>query len=459
MQSVRIKIGSFVLTLYQILLFVSVLVLVWLVMFTSYYAEASAVLYLLLIGVMFRKYGLSYLSVIFGLFVYVPLLLSVLIMVPLLAEGGGLIEFAEDYIDTYAADMVHVSVAFIMMIFLMSMSVKRREKVPDEEIWDAMKTIPLNATGILVFGLIAMASVIIAFPRLSAVTGSFDPDERYVRLFAGNGWMVLSAAAYFFMLVGDFKVMKGFRILVIVFVPMWSILNYERADIMGILLLGFLYFIHRYLFNKATSWWVKALFIFGSIGLFLFVSITVLIRTGGSASETQGVAALLNLTALDVLFVYVSAFEVISSLDGLAGGFTYIRYLRGLFPSIIVDPQDDVYGYTSYLSNIVPNTGGGYFVTEPVLNFGYILGPLLAAAIYFLIYLVPFKFKMPALARSLWYYIAIITLFRTVWYGLIYIEKIYVNFLPLLLVIYILLQWSGVEKRDELGSGLPLNRS
>ena len=128
-------------------------------------------------------------------------------------------------------------------------------------------------------------------------------------------------------------------------------------------------------------------------------------------------------TAADVAYVYNSSIDYYMS-NNLLLGKSYQEYLIETIPLLDSDIRID-----KMLAENYNAPGGQFILSEPLMNFG-ILGIVVFAIMEMFIY-----YKILSKNnryRFFLYCFLILTVFRTTWYGLVYIEKAIIYFIPII---------------------------
>ena len=122
-------------------------------------------------------------------------------------------------------------------------------------------------------------------------------------------------------------------------------------------------------------------------------------------------------------------------------GKTYITYLIKAIPFLDTELRTD-----TILQEKYSTAGGDFFLDEPLMNFGWlgvILYPIIEMGIYLLILRKKSKYRF-----FVWVFLTTNT-FRTTWYGLLYIEKGLIYFIPILYFILYFIEKNRREKYEE----------
>ncbi len=145
-------------------------------------------------------------------------------------------------------------------------------------------------------------------------------------------------------------------------------------------------------------------------------------------------------TASDVAYVFNSAIDYSKNSDLLMGK-TYLTYIVKAIPLLDYPLRTDKILLEEYST-----PGGDFFLDEPLMNFGVvgiIIYPLIELGIYYLILKKKTDYRF-----FLWIFL-IATTFRTSWYGLLYIEKGIIYFIPIMYLIKIMFNKRRIKLNGE----------
>lgn len=268
-----------------------------------------------------------------------------------------------------------------------------------------------------IFSTLAILFTIIALPSLPFQTF----DTRVVALKAllpGNAWNHLVIILLIF-IFSEFKNSKYVKF-TYCFVVFWFLSHFERVDMLGLLLMiSVLMIINAS--KKKRKRYIVILFIFGTImffGLTAFASI----RVNKSVKANELIKSIfVHSTVADIAYTFNSAIQYKSD-KGLMYGKTYSAYLIESVPLLNSESRFD-----KILQKQYHTVGGGYLLGEPIMNFGIIGLVVFKVAELFILYkLVNFKFKI----QYFWYVFIFATIFRSIWYGLSYIELGIIYIIP-----------------------------
>lgn len=285
--------------------------------------------------------------------------------------------------------------------------------------WDSLNLSSLN---IIFNNLIAIIFTIVAFPRL---TFHVVATERFDMLLPGHAWNQLAIVALLFNLryLKDRTSVK----LVYIFVICWFLLNGERADITGLVLGLFIYFLGRdKKYISKLSRLKKISIIFGLIVFLLLLNALISIREGSSISLLQDIKTLIVTPTLsDVSYIFNTVIDYSKRFSKLNGSI----FLENIY-SIIPLYNNDSFG--TLMSSSYPHPGGEPWLAQPLLDWGKV-GLIFAPFIDLLL------LKMITLRNNSFFkleYLAFLCLIpRAVWYGRSYTFTTLIFFVPFMYLI------------------------
>ncbi len=285
--------------------------------------------------------------------------------------------------------------------------------------WDSLNLSSLN---IIFNNLIAIIFTIVAFPRL---TFHVVATERFDMLLPGHAWNQLAIVALLFNLryLKDRTSVK----LVYIFVICWFLLNGERADITGLVLGLFIYFLGRdKKYISKLSRLKKISIIFGLIVFLLLLNALISIREGSSISLLQDIKTLIVTPTLsDVSYIFNTVIDYSKRFSKLNGSI----FLENIY-SIIPLYNNDFFG--TLMSSSYPHPGGEPWLAQPLLDWGKV-GLIFAPFIDLLL------LKMITLRNNSFFkleYLAFLCLIpRAVWYGRSYTFTTLIFFVPFMYLI------------------------
>ncbi len=275
---------------------------------------------------------------------------------------------------------------------------------------------------IYIFCFIAIAATIIYLPRFSFMTG-LNNETRFNHLLPGNAWNYVAIVAILFTTLS--RKLSVVQIVTYLFVIFWFFLNYERVDMLGLALLLFLRY-YRYILEVPIIKRIKykkTIFVslVSILLIFLFASTHIRERREFDILDIAK-DFFVQSTSCDIMHVFNTSFEYVDNI-GMAHGETYMNYIYKVIPGI----ENDL-DYSRVLNNYIPNPGGGYFLSEPYMNFGYV-GIFIFSIIF--IGCAYFMVRKSYAYTYLMYACLTAAIFRVMWYGLIYIHKSFIMIIPI----------------------------
>lgn len=285
-----------------------------------------------------------------------------------------------------------------------------------------LDSLNLSSLNIIFNNLIAIIFTIVAFPRL---TFHVVATERFDMLLPGHAWNQLAIVALLFNLryLKDRTSVK----LVYIFVICWFLLNGERADITGLVLGLFIYFLERdKKYISKLSRLKKISIIFGLIVFLLLLNALISIREGISISLLQDIKTLIVTPTLsDVSYIFNTVIDYSKRFSKLNGSI----FLENIY-SIIPLYNNDFFG--TLMSSLYPHPGGEPWLAQPLLDWGKV-GLIFAPFIDLLL------LKMITLRNNSFFkleYLAFLCLIpRAVWYGRSYTFTTLIFFVPFMYLI------------------------
>lgn len=284
--------------------------------------------------------------------------------------------------------------------------------------------------------ILAIVTTIIAFPGLP-----FDKayvTNRFNGLLPGNAWNHIAMVSLLFLLPNLKK--NNIVKITYIFVIFWFLSHYERVDIIGLLLTCFIYFLVR----KRTIKFKTYIF----VGLIAITTIFTMVYLGEArVDESKKISitdmfrkTLVQNTAADIGYVFNSSIEYVKN-EELLKGKTYGTYILELLPFVDSNQRCD-----KILNEKYNAPGGEFILSEPIMNFG-LIGGIVFQLVEFGIYTIILSKKSKY--RFFVYIFLIMTVFRTSWYGWVYIEKAIVYFIPIIYFITKLLDNYENRKNEE----------
>lgn len=270
--------------------------------------------------------------------------------------------------------------------------------------------------------LVAITTSIIAFPGIP-----FDKKyviNRFSGLLPGSAWNHITMVTLLFLLPSFKK--SNITKATYAFVIFWFLSHYERVDIIGLLLFCIVYVLARKKSIKAKNYIIIGLV--GSIILLTMVYIGEARVKNDKSITIKDVfkKTLIQNTATDIGYVFNTSIEFVKN-EELLKGKTYSTYILKLIPLI-----DSKWTCEKILNKEYMAPGGEFILSEPIMNFGFI-GAIIFQLIEFGIYTVILSKKTKY--RFFVYSFLMMTVFRTTWYGWVYIEKAIVYFIPIMYII------------------------
>lgn len=267
---------------------------------------------------------------------------------------------------------------------------------------------------------LAIITAIIAFPGMP-----FNKEylnNRFGGMIKGSAWNHLSIVCLLFLLP-EFK-KNNFVKLTYAFVIFWFVSHYERVDIIGLIFFIFVYILSRKKNIKITNYIATGIIALLCILLMVYMGER---RVNNKVSiEEIFRKTLVQNTAADIGYVFNSSIEFYKN-ERLLMGKTYITYLIELLPFTDSDVRAG-----NILNDKYGTPGGEFILSESLMNFG-IIGVIIFQIIEFSIYTL--ILSKNSKYRFLVYAFLMMTVFRTTWYGWIYIEKAVVYFIPTIYIV------------------------
>lgn len=285
-----------------------------------------------------------------------------------------------------------------------------------------LDSLNLSSLNIIFNNLIAIIFTIVAFPRL---TFHVVATERFDMLLPGHAWNQLAIVALLFNLryLKDRTSVK----LVYIFVICWFLLNGERADITGLVLGLFIYFLGRdKKYISKLSRLKKISIIFGLIVFLLLLNALISIREGSSISLLQDIKTLIVTPTLsDVSYIFNTVIDYSKRFSKLNGSI----FLENIY-SIIPLYNNDFFG--TLMSSLYPHPGGEPWLAQPLLDWG-------KAGLIFAPFIDLLLLKMITLRNNSFFkleYLAFLCLIpRAVWYGRSYTFTTLIFLVPFMYLI------------------------
>gem|GEM_PF-714927 len=294
----------------------------------------------------------------------------------------------------------------------------------------------------LIFVLLATVSLLISMPTLP-FTHVSDFSQVRKALVAGSAWnylMICSMVAF----LSSTKKITLFEGVFLGFIFAWSLGNFNRAEVIGLFVLLGLRYVSWEKISKKRKW---IFFTMALIGI-IFMMFLGYYRVQESAASEQNIliSFILDIknqiihltnqnTAGDIIHIYNTAFHYTREF-GFLYGKSYLMYIYSILP-FTGGRYNNEYLFTNILQNRFYNLGGGYFLTEPYINFGYV-----GIAVYSLLFFILLKYivKKPNFISYMYYGVFVSAIFRLQWYGMIYIERSFIQIIPFILLLQLLIR-------------------
>ena len=273
--------------------------------------------------------------------------------------------------------------------------------------------------------LLAIFTAIIAFPGIPF--SAEYVSNRFVGLLRGNAWNHISIVCLLFALPNFKK--SHFVKFTFAFVVFWFISHYERVDILGLLFFCFVFILSRKKNIKIRTYIIGIAVIVFCVFAMVYIGEMRARNTADISMSEILRKTLVQNTASDIGYVFNSSIDYYKNNDLLMGK-TYITYIIELFPFVNSNLR-----VGHILGELYSTPGGEFILSEPLMNFG-IIGVIVFQIIEYSIYTSILSKKSKY--RFFQYSFLMMTVFRTTWYGWIYIEKAVVYFIP---VIYFITKW------------------
>lgn len=286
-----------------------------------------------------------------------------------------------------------------------------------------------------IFGIIAVIATLIALPSLP-----FQDDyARFDALLPGNAWNHIAMVALIFM-IPNIKKSKFCKV-IYAFVIFWFLSHYERVDIIGMLILIVIILYKQKERKIKIKNIIVLVFVIFAI---IFSMIAIGEKRAGNNSTTLSnlvKKVLVQNTACDVAYVFNSAIDYNNSHQLLYGK-TYVTYLVKALPFLDTNERTDF-----ILQNEYATAGGDFLLDEPLMNFGIVgvvIYPILEMLIYY------FILKKQTRYRFILWSFLIMSVFRTTWYGLYYIEKGIIYFIPIMYFLLYFIERKGKNNEKSI---------
>lgn len=323
-----------------------------------------------------------------------------------------------------------------LLFVLLSKSLKNESKI-------VYSIYNISKLEVCFFIFITIMSLIISMPHIPFYNASMS--NRQAVLIQGGAWNYVGLCAFAFLMATN----KNKKIInfIFIFLVVWNIGNYNRADVLSLVII---YVIRLIKLNKISKH--KQIKYFSMIFLlFLFSLFVGNYRVSNSMNNNIFIAFINSIgktindilnqpTAADIIHIYNVSIDYTQNL-GFLHGSTYAFYLYSIVP-FLGKVYSNMYLFTNVLNSYYFNLGGGFFLAEPYLNFG-ILGTILYGIVFNII--MYFILKKNNLINYVYYICIWIVAFRLQWYGLIYLERSFIEILPLYLIIHAFFKFKNAK--------------
>lgn len=272
------------------------------------------------------------------------------------------------------------------------------------------------------FGTVAIIATLIALPSIPFQTS----DIRNVGLKAllpGNAWnhVAIAALIFAFPRLKDSKYVKFSY----VFTIFWFLSHFERVDVLGLIIMIILLVI----INVNAKLRKKMIIMTGILCVAIFFIMTAIanVRVNKEVTFNSLIRSIfVHSTVSDIAYTYNAAIQYNIEHENLYGK-TYKSYLIEAIPLLKSDTDVEKILLDEYAT-----VGGNYLLGEPVINFGIIGVVIFKIVELYIIYnLAKHKYKI----NYFWYLFLIATIFRSIWYGLSYIELGMLYMVPIFYII------------------------
>jgi len=308
---------------------------------------------------------------------------------------------------------------FMNLFFILNTSFLEKEK------GILTKKIDMNLKKTYITATLAIVFTLIALPSLPFQTA--DARNLAIKaLLPGSAWNHFAMVCLIFC-IPKLKESKFVKFS-FAFTIFWFLSHFERVDVLGLILLLMIIYLVNVDKEKQKQ---KVLYI-GILCVFLFLGMTAIskIRVNLEIHLSSIVKdVLVHNTVSDVAYTFNAAIHY-NDIYGNLNGKTYKSYLIEAIPLLDSDLKVEKIIQQNYAT-----VGGNYLLGEPYMNFG-ILGILLFKIIELFIFYTMVTKKSNIF--YFWYLFIIATCFRSMWYGLSYIETGMLYMVPL---VYLLIFW------------------
>ena len=335
-------------------------------------------------------------------------------------ESYGILEISHYTINYFMMNILVAIYNSILYMYIVNSKALEYEQAKFKE------KIYMSNLATLFCSVLAIVCAIIAFPSLNF---NFSQNEvRFNSLLPGNAWNHITIVS----LIVIYPNLRKSKIAKVAygFCIIWFLLHSERVDMVGLLIAMIIIAStdsETTIKIKDNIKKHKNLFKY-IIAIFVVIISMVLIgeiRAGKknfSIEETYRKILIQN-TAADIGYVFNVSIKDVKQ-NGYMYGSTYKTYIEKIIP--FISASNDA---SNYLRDRYNTPGGILILCEPYMNFG-IIGLILFEILE--LYCINFILKKKTKYSIYLYVFLLATTFRTTWYGLVYIEKAVVYFMPIL---------------------------
>ncbi|MCX8074604.1 MAG: hypothetical protein N2749_03355 [Clostridia bacterium] len=330
-----------------------------------------------------------------------------------IGESYGILEISSLPLNYLQINYIILIYNVLCYIWLASTNILKKE----EEFLISKNLISLKSAYFC--SIIAIVCAIIAFPGIPFSREYIS--NRFIALLPGTAWNHLSIVATLFA-IGKLKDSKFVKFSV-VFVIFWFLSHFERVDIIGLTVLLFILLV----ITKKLEIKPIKLMKYGVVALVIFIVMIYIGDMRNNVTEFKisdiSKKVLVQSTAADIGHVFNVATNYYNN-ESLLLGETYVTYIVEIIPFLSSNHE-----ISTVIYNYYPTPGGSYILSEPLINFG-IIGVVIFQTFEFFIY--KLILSKNSQYRRYVYFFLIISVFRTTWYGLLYIEKAMIYFIPIM---------------------------
>lgn len=257
-------------------------------------------------------------------------------------------------------------------------------------------------TSYLILLLIAFICAICSYPRVSGLNFRFDLSTIFIS----------TNVAMFLCRYPRSHILTILHIALLI----WVIIGGDRVDSMASIIFLLIFTSNNNYHKESVRY---SILIFGVFVLFTLGIISGLLRNGLSFSPEALLYSLYaQQTVSDIVYVFLCSIEYV--IENGPNPAVLLNMLLGLFPGIYYGAVSE-YNYTIFLNhNFAPNPGGGWYVSEGIIAFGF-----LGTFIYVFIYasIIKALFIRHGNIATCLFILFVVMSFRMQWYGMIYCYK------------------------------------